>query len=279
MLGGVLPQSSRGLDFREPFPRQNFTHSALVDVKLGRYLMLGQIGACVRHQLYPGGHGRRQPWATSFEHSSHPLSGLGQKIRIDHIVNTMFTISHQDMDCQPDGGAPMLAERLRLARKRAGMSLRDLAAKIDHRASAQAISKYENGAMLPSASVLVVLGKALSVSLDFLMSSQVIELAGVEFRKKSGTSVGDRAKVEAEVIDQVERYLTIEAILEIESADHALKIGLGKKSTALIRRKIRQTVCVLTGLWDRTQSPASPPFLRSAASKSYKPIYHTALPG
>jgi Zn-dependent peptidase ImmA (M78 family)/DNA-binding XRE family transcriptional regulator len=115
----------------------------------------------------------------------------------------------------------MLGERLRLARKRAGLSLRDLAANIDHRASAQAISKYENGVMLPSASVLVALGKALSVSLDFLMSNQVIALAGVEFRKKSGTTAGDRAKVEAEVIDQVERYLAIEAVLNVESADHA----------------------------------------------------------
>ncbi len=116
----------------------------------------------------------------------------------------------------------MFGERLRLARKRAGLSLRDLAEKINHAASAQAISKYETNAMMPSASVLVALGKALSVSLDFLMSSQVIELASVEFRKKSGTSVSDRAKVEAEVIDQVERYLSIEAILGIDSADNAL---------------------------------------------------------
>lgn len=117
----------------------------------------------------------------------------------------------------------MLADRLRLARKRAGLSLRDLAGRLDGKVSAQAISKYESDVMLPSAGVLVALGKALDVSLDFLMSGQVTELAGVEFRKHSGTSAADRARVEAAVIDQVERYLAVEEILGLDSEEHSLK--------------------------------------------------------
>jgi transcriptional regulator with XRE-family HTH domain len=62
---------------------------------------------------------------------------------------------------RPGEGADMFGERLRLARKRAGLSLRELADRLGGEVSAQAISKYENGMMFPSSSVLVALGNAL----------------------------------------------------------------------------------------------------------------------
>ena len=109
----------------------------------------------------------------------------------------------------------MFGQRLRLARKRAGLSMRSLADQMSPKISAQAISKYEAGKMLPSSAVLVALGKALDVSLDFLMSAQVEELDGLEFRKHSRTSARDRARAEAILIDNLERYLAIEHILDI----------------------------------------------------------------
>lgn len=109
----------------------------------------------------------------------------------------------------------MLGNRLKIARKRAGLSLRDLAAVLDPRVSAQALSKYEANEMMPSSRVLVGLGKALGVSLDFLMSGQVEALAGVDFRKHSGTSARDQAQVEATVIGKLESYLAVEEILEL----------------------------------------------------------------
>ena len=65
----------------------------------------------------------------------------------------------------------MFGRRLRLARKRAGLSMRSLAERMDPKITAQAISKYEAGKMMPSSAVLVGLAKALDVSLDFLMST------------------------------------------------------------------------------------------------------------
>ena len=112
----------------------------------------------------------------------------------------------------------MFGERLRLARKRAGLSMRSLAEQMTPKVTAQAISKYEAGKMLPSSSVLVALGKALGVSLDFLMSAQVETLDGLEFRKHSSTSARDRAKAEAILIDNLERYLAIEDILDMPAA-------------------------------------------------------------
>ena len=70
----------------------------------------------------------------------------------------------------------MFGQRLRLARKKAGLSMQGLADRTSPRITAQAISKYEADKMNPSSSVLVGLSKALGVSLDFLMGGQVEEL-------------------------------------------------------------------------------------------------------
>ncbi len=111
----------------------------------------------------------------------------------------------------------MLGQRLRLARKKAGLSMQQLADHLSPSVSVQAISKYESGMMMPRSAVLMGLGKTLGVSLDFLMGGQVEALHRIEFRKHSRTSAKDLALVEAMVTEQLEDYLTIEDILEIAS--------------------------------------------------------------
>ena len=111
----------------------------------------------------------------------------------------------------------MFGDRLKLARKKSGYSLRDLAGVLKGEITAQAIGKYERGEMMPSSGVLSRLAKVLSVSLEYLLSEEVEELEAVEFRKLSSTSAGDRAQVEARVIDCLQRYLAIEEILELDS--------------------------------------------------------------
>jgi len=139
----------------------------------------------------------------------------------------------------------MLGERLKLARKRAGLSLRELSDQMRNQVSAQAIGKYETEQMMPSSSVLVALAKALDVDLDFLTSAQVAELCAVEFRKDAGTGVKDGARVEAEVIDHVERYLAIEAILELASEEnelagrHPVKVS-SYEEVELLANRLRQ---------------------------------------
>ncbi|MEX2376329.1 MAG: XRE family transcriptional regulator [Dehalococcoidia bacterium] len=110
----------------------------------------------------------------------------------------------------------MFGERLKLARKKAGYSLRALSDALDCEVSAQAIGKYERGEMMPSSGVLMHLARTLDVSLEYLLSEQVLELEGVEFRKLSGTTARDRAQVDAEVTDRLQRYIAIEEILEVD---------------------------------------------------------------
>ncbi len=109
----------------------------------------------------------------------------------------------------------MFGTRLRLARRRAGLSMRSLAAQMDPKVSAQAISRYEAGKMMPSSAVLVGLANALGVSLDFLLSTQIEAIDGLELRKHSRISARERARAEAVLIDTLERSLTIEGILGI----------------------------------------------------------------
>ncbi|MGO9262129.1 MAG: helix-turn-helix domain-containing protein [Bryobacteraceae bacterium] len=112
----------------------------------------------------------------------------------------------------------MIADRIKLARRKAGFSLRDLSTAMGGRVTAQAIGKYERGEDTPSSGVLLALGKALGVSLSYLLDAHGIELSGVEFRTTANTTGRDRAQVETEVLEWIERYLQIELILDLDSA-------------------------------------------------------------
>ena len=110
----------------------------------------------------------------------------------------------------------MFSERLKLARKRSGLSLRALSLVMDGVVSAQAIGKYERGEMMPSSTVAIALSNALDVSMGYLLSPSRVSLASVEFRKLTSTNARDRAAVEGEVLDRVDRYLQVEEILGLD---------------------------------------------------------------
>jgi Zn-dependent peptidase ImmA (M78 family)/DNA-binding XRE family transcriptional regulator len=112
----------------------------------------------------------------------------------------------------------MIADRIRLARNKAGLSLRDLAGEMENLVTAQAIGKYERGEDIPSSRVLSALAKALKVSISYLLDTQGLVLTGVEFRTKANTTGKDRAHVETEVLEWIERYLQVELVLELDSS-------------------------------------------------------------
>ncbi|MCR6630141.1 MAG: XRE family transcriptional regulator [Magnetospirillum sp.] len=109
-------------------------------------------------------------------------------------------------------------ERLLVARKKAGLSLRALADKAGNVVTPQAIGKYERNEMAASPSVVAALAGALDVDAAFLNADSGVRLGQIDFRKLSRTTAQDRAVVEAAVIEHVERYLHIERLLELGSA-------------------------------------------------------------
>jgi Zn-dependent peptidase ImmA (M78 family) len=112
----------------------------------------------------------------------------------------------------------MIGDRIRLARRKAGLSLRDLSAAMGAKVTAQAIGKYERGEDVPSSGVMMALAAALNVSTAYLLDTQGIQLTGVEFRTRANTSARERAVVETEVLEWIERYLQLESILDLDSA-------------------------------------------------------------
>ncbi len=113
----------------------------------------------------------------------------------------------------------MIGQRLKVARRAAGFSLRSLAKEIEYRVSAQAIGKYERDESGPNSEVLIALSDALNVSIDFLLSKPGIELEAVEFKKNEKTNKHEMAMLEARTLHFVERYLFVEELLGLGSID------------------------------------------------------------
>ena len=117
------------------------------------------------------------------------------------------------------GDEEMIGQKPKGARAAAGLSLRDLSARIGGRVTAQAIGKYERNEDMPSSGVLIALARALGVSEDYLLSASELALEGAEFRKKAGSSAREEAALEARAIHFMERYLAIEDLLNLRSVE------------------------------------------------------------
>ncbi len=104
-----------------------------------------------------------------------------------------------------------LGERLKSARKRAGLNLRQLAGQVG--VSAQAISKYERDLDAPGSAVLIRLSEALGVSLEWLLRPVQVVVSAPAYRShRSRLRSRKMAQVEEQVREWLERYLTIEEI-------------------------------------------------------------------
>ncbi len=147
----------------------------------------------------------------------------------------------------------MFGERLKLARKRAGLSLRDLSEVIQYDVSAQAIGKYERGEMLPGSAIAIKLAKALRVSLSYLFSVSGAQLAEVEFRKISAAKAKEKSLVEALVLDHVDRYLSVEELLGISSHEWDKPKGLPFIATSL--EEAEEVAIKLRKLWNLGGDP------------------------
>ena len=107
--------------------------------------------------------------------------------------------------------------RLRSARKMAGLSMGDLSKKMGGIITKQSISKYEKGSMNPSSDVLIKLSQALGVKPEYFYRSSKITLSGIEFRKKFKLPSKEVESIEQRTIDFLECYLELENILGIET--------------------------------------------------------------
>lgn len=109
------------------------------------------------------------------------------------------------------------AERLKSARLMNGLSLQDLADKIDNRVTKQALSKYEQGQVIPDSEMIGVLAEALQVRPDYFYSDTLVEFGEIEFRKLKNYPAKEKARITEIAKDELRRYIELESILGIET--------------------------------------------------------------
>ncbi|WP_459941386.1 helix-turn-helix domain-containing protein, partial [Deferrisoma palaeochoriense] len=103
-----------------------------------------------------------------------------------------------------------IGERIKAARRRAGISQRELAERAG--VSAMAISKYERGLAVPRSGVLIQLARALDVKVEFLLRPQTIRLAPPEYRRRLALGKKHRQAVLEQVREWLERYVAVERL-------------------------------------------------------------------
>lgn len=146
----------------------------------------------------------------------------------------------------------MLGNRIKQARQSAGLSLRALAEKAG--VSAMAISKYERAESVPSSQVLLSLAKALGLRVEYFFRQVQVELKDVNYRKHPDLPERDKAKVMAEVRDQLERWLELENFIPTPWAvQFQLPDGLPKQIADF--NEIENVASELRRAWDLGSNP------------------------
>ncbi len=104
-----------------------------------------------------------------------------------------------------------LSERIRLARKQAGLSMDALASRIG--VTAQSVSKYEHSQATPSPDVLDRIASATGMTLDFMFRPSLVDLGVAQCRKRKGMPAKTWNRLVALAQDGIERRLILEEIL------------------------------------------------------------------
>lgn len=138
----------------------------------------------------------------------------------------------------------VFAQRLVNARKIRCMSQRKLCDAVDGKISSSAIAKYENGRMMPSSSVLIMLSRALNINIDYFFRPFTvdIDLSKFEFRKKSEIGIRKIDSIKHTICAEMERYVEIERILGIDTKfnlDYANVLVEGENEAKLLALRFR----------------------------------------
>lgn len=102
-----------------------------------------------------------------------------------------------------------IGERIKIARRAAGLSQRALAAKAD--VSAMAISKYERDLDAPSSGALLRLARALGVTTEYLLRPITVSLSAPAYRRRVSLPRKQEQAIMARIQDWLERYLIVES--------------------------------------------------------------------
>ena len=101
----------------------------------------------------------------------------------------------------------MIGERIRQARRIAGLTLQQLGARVG--VSHTAIQKYERGTLTPSSSQLLALAEACHVRTEYFFRMPRVELRREEFRKLSSFGKKAEEALRLKVIERTEQWVRL----------------------------------------------------------------------
>lgn len=126
----------------------------------------------------------------------------------------------------------MLEERIKRARMAAGLSLREAAAKAG--LSHTAIAKFEKGQATPTSKSLIQLARTYGTRTEFFLRPETRVLERPEFRKRASLTAKQRLQVEADILDQVERFSELLGLFPVRPiAEFAVPEGLAPRVASM----------------------------------------------
>lgn len=147
----------------------------------------------------------------------------------------------------------MYPERLKRARKAAGLSLRALGEQIG--VSQTTIKKYENGINTPNSSQLIKLAKALGVRTEYFFRPFTVKLdANIEYRKRPTASSKLLERIRADVEEQAERWKELANLYsQFPINPFTLPEGLPEKVGTL--EAVEQVAALVRETWKLGEDP------------------------
>jgi Zn-dependent peptidase ImmA (M78 family) len=112
-----------------------------------------------------------------------------------------------------------------------------------------AISKYERDQMVPGSDSLIRIAKAVHVRLEYFFRPMEVELGAPEYRKRASLPKKVQARLEADILDQVERFLELVALYP-ERPFEALKLPKGLPKTIDRIDDVEDVALALRKAWD-----------------------------
>lgn len=131
-------------------------------------------------------------------------------------MKTAKTTSVKD-DVPRIAPATLIGDRIRRARRMAGLSLRALADELSGEPSHTQIAKFENGGACPDSKQIVQFSRVLKVRPDYFFKKGGLKLETVEYRSQAKLGEKSRKQLEERAYEFFERYLEIEQLLGIET--------------------------------------------------------------
>jgi Zn-dependent peptidase ImmA (M78 family) len=147
----------------------------------------------------------------------------------------------------------IIGERLKLARRAAGLSLRELAASAG--ISAQAISKYERGLDTPSSGVLLRLAEVLGVKIEYFFRRNKVNLSPPAYRKKSTLPRKKEEAVLARIQEWLERYLEVEELFSPGEAACRFILPEGVNPSIAVPEEVERVAGELRAAWQTGLDP------------------------